>query len=181
MRTKLQLVGITSMFIASKYEEIYAPEIKDFTYITDNTYSKDELVSMESSILLALDFNLMISTPLLFFDRLSHLIGADDRVIALARYLLELSFLQISFLKHCPLLLATSSLYISNKLFRIEAIHWKDMLLNQVSFTESEIREAAKDLCKMYSSADEISYNAVKKKFADEKFGGISKATVCKR
>jgi hypothetical protein len=39
-RKKLQLVGVTSMLIASKYEEIYAPELRDFEVITNNTYSK---------------------------------------------------------------------------------------------------------------------------------------------
>ena len=28
------------MFLASKYEEMYAPEIGDFVYITDNAYTK---------------------------------------------------------------------------------------------------------------------------------------------
>ena len=27
------------MFIASKYEEIYAPEIRDFAYVTDSAYT----------------------------------------------------------------------------------------------------------------------------------------------
>ena len=40
-RTNLQLVGVTAMLIASKYEEIYAPEVRDFVYITDNAYTKD--------------------------------------------------------------------------------------------------------------------------------------------
>lgn len=40
MRSKLQLVGATSMYIAAKLEEIYPPEIGDFAYITDDTYSK---------------------------------------------------------------------------------------------------------------------------------------------
>jgi len=38
-RQQLQLVGVTAMFIASKYEEIYSPEVKDFAYVTDKTYS----------------------------------------------------------------------------------------------------------------------------------------------
>ena len=42
-RNSLQLVGVTAMFIASKYEEIYAPEVRDFVYITDNAYSKTEI------------------------------------------------------------------------------------------------------------------------------------------
>ena len=39
-KTRLQLVGVTALFIASKYEEIYPPELKDFIYITDRAYSK---------------------------------------------------------------------------------------------------------------------------------------------
>ena len=33
----LQLVGVTAMFIASKYEEMYPPEIGDFAFVTNNT------------------------------------------------------------------------------------------------------------------------------------------------
>lgn len=40
-RINYQLLGVTSMLIASKYEEIYAPEIRDFVYITDKAYSKE--------------------------------------------------------------------------------------------------------------------------------------------
>ena len=40
LRNKLQLVGVTAMLIASKYEEIYPPIVTDFVYITDNAYDK---------------------------------------------------------------------------------------------------------------------------------------------
>ena len=46
-RKKLQLVGVTSMFIASKYEEIYAPEVKDFAYVTDKAYTKKAILQCE--------------------------------------------------------------------------------------------------------------------------------------
>lgn len=46
-RTKLQLIGVTAMLIASKYEEIYAPEVRDFVYITDRAYTKEEILKME--------------------------------------------------------------------------------------------------------------------------------------
>ena len=39
-RNQLQLVGITAMMVAAKYEEMYAPEIVDFVYITDDCYNK---------------------------------------------------------------------------------------------------------------------------------------------
>jgi cyclin B len=56
-RSKLQLVGVTCMLIASKYEEIYAPEVRDFVYITDKAYSKEEILKMETVILTKLKFN----------------------------------------------------------------------------------------------------------------------------
>lgn len=43
LRSKLQLVGVTCMLIASKYEEINAPQVEDFVYITDSTYSAQEV------------------------------------------------------------------------------------------------------------------------------------------
>ena len=57
MRNKLQLVGVTAMLIASKYEEIYPPIVTDFVYITDNAYSKKEILEMEESILCSLEFS----------------------------------------------------------------------------------------------------------------------------
>lgn len=39
-RKRLQLVGVTSMLIGSKYEEIWAPEVNDFVYISDKAYTR---------------------------------------------------------------------------------------------------------------------------------------------
>lgn len=51
LRSKLQLVGVSSLFIACKYEEIYAPELKDFVYVCDHAYNKEEILEMEGRIL----------------------------------------------------------------------------------------------------------------------------------
>lgn len=50
LRRELQLVGITCMLIAAKYEEVRAPQIDDFCYITDNTYTHDEMLAMEQQV-----------------------------------------------------------------------------------------------------------------------------------
>ena len=57
-KNKLQLVGVTAMWIAAKYEEMYAPEVADFVYITDSAYSKAEIRAMECHMLKTLDFQL---------------------------------------------------------------------------------------------------------------------------
>lgn len=46
-RGKLQLVGVTGLMLASKYEEIYPPEVRDYVYICDNAYNRQEILDME--------------------------------------------------------------------------------------------------------------------------------------
>lgn len=50
-RQNLQLVGVAALFIASKYEELYPPEVRDFVYITDDTYTRHQIIEMEKHIL----------------------------------------------------------------------------------------------------------------------------------
>lgn len=69
MKARLQLVGVASMWIASKYEEMYAPEVADFVYITDNAYTKAEIRRMECQILKVLGFELGRPLPLHFLRR----------------------------------------------------------------------------------------------------------------
>lgn len=55
-RPKLQLVGVTSLLIASKYEEIYPPELRDLVYICDRAYTRSEVrwVTLRYSVLCSL-------------------------------------------------------------------------------------------------------------------------------
>lgn len=46
------------MLIATKYEEIYPPLLKDFVFITDNSYESQQILDMEKRILTELDFDL---------------------------------------------------------------------------------------------------------------------------
>lgn len=83
-RTKLQLVGITAMLVASKYEEIYPPSIDEFVYISDNTYTRDEVLRMESVLLTTLSFCLTCSTPWEFSRRFYMHTKIDKRTKALS-------------------------------------------------------------------------------------------------
>lgn len=68
-RKVLQLVGVAAMHIACKYEEIYPPESNDFVYITDNAYSKKELLETEYKILKTLNFNLTFVSAFRYLER----------------------------------------------------------------------------------------------------------------
>lgn len=68
VRAKLQLVGTAAMFIAAKYEEIYPPDVGEFVYITDSTYTKKQVLRMEQLILKVLTFDLCVPTTSVFLN-----------------------------------------------------------------------------------------------------------------
>lgn len=68
-RQNLQLVGVTAMLLASKYEEIYPPQIRDLVFITDRAYNREQILSMESTMANALQFRLTVPTTYCFLLR----------------------------------------------------------------------------------------------------------------
>ena len=78
MRTRLQLLAVAALLIASKYEEIYVPEISDFVFITDKAYTKEEILEMESSILRTLEFNITVPSSYRFLQRFCKVAKARD-------------------------------------------------------------------------------------------------------
>ncbi|KAK8962719.1 Cyclin-B1-1 [Platanthera guangdongensis] len=69
LRKELQLVGVISMLIACKYEEIWAPAVHDFSCISDCTYSGEKILDMEKRILNRIDWSLTFPTSYVFLVR----------------------------------------------------------------------------------------------------------------
>ena len=66
---KLQLVGITSLLIATKIEEYYPAEINKLLHLTENSYSRVDVVNLERVLLQILEFKVRLL--LLFLDFLN--------------------------------------------------------------------------------------------------------------
>ena len=80
-KDKLQLVGVTAMLIASKYEEIYFPQVQDFSYITDHSYSEDDIRRMEQFMLQTIGYRLGSPAAIHFLRRFSKLNQVSHIVI----------------------------------------------------------------------------------------------------
>lgn len=65
-RATLQLLGVTALWIASKFEEVYPPTLADFVDVTSHTYTAKQLKSMEAEVLKELQFTLMVPTAVTF-------------------------------------------------------------------------------------------------------------------
>lgn len=110
---KLQLVGITAMFIASKYEEVLSPHVQNFKHVADDGFSEDEILSAERYMLGVLQFNLSYPNPLNFLRRISKADNYDVQTRTLGKYMLEISLLDHQFIEHKPSLIAAASMYLA--------------------------------------------------------------------
>ena len=78
MRTRLQLVAVAALLIASKYEEIYVPDLKDFVFISDNAYTREEIIEMERSMLVKLEFSITTPSSYRFLQRFAKVAKVKD-------------------------------------------------------------------------------------------------------
>jgi hypothetical protein len=112
-RQKLQLVGVTSLLIACKYEEIYPPEVKDCVYITDRAYTRQDVLDMEAHIVKKLQFRMTVPTGHPFLVRYLHIIKATKLMKNLANYYMERMLQEYSTLSYRPSLVAAAAVCLA--------------------------------------------------------------------
>lgn len=150
-KKRLQLVGVVAMFIATKFEEISPPELPDWVYITDNAYTKDDVLLMECNMLSTLGFQIVVPTAAHFFEPLAVANGCDARHRSCAQYLLELGLLDIRMLQHKPSHIVGAALLLSNELLRRNT-PWPETMVHQSRQTEQSLRHCAEELRQLWKA-----------------------------
>ncbi|KDQ08743.1 hypothetical protein BOTBODRAFT_165516 [Botryobasidium botryosum FD-172 SS1] len=135
---KLQLVGVTAMFIAAKYEEIMAPSVKNFLYCADSTYDEKEILDAEKYVLRTIDWNLSYPNPIHFLRRASKADGYDFQVRTVAKYFIEIACVEWRLLGTVPSLVAASGIWLA-RLVLDRDDEWTPNLAHYSSYTEAEI------------------------------------------
>eukprot|EP00854_Cymbomonas_tetramitiformis_P010245 gene10245-12119_t len=162
VRSMLQLVGVTCMLIAAKYEEIYAPPVDDFCYITDNTYTHEQVLEMERKILEVLNFELVTPTTKTFVRRFLRAaeVESGSKVEFFAYYLSELTLLDYSFLKFHPSLAAASIVLLS--LFTVQRTGWTPTLEHYVGYKPSELQECTQAVNELFVGSKKSTLPAIR-------------------
>ena len=118
-KNRIQLLGTTCLWIASKLEEIFPPVMSDYVYITDNAYCNDEMISMESTILQMMNYNLYIPSPYTFLCHFVHALGLKrenrsfQERFCLASFILEIAMLRLESLDYLPSHMAAAALLLA--------------------------------------------------------------------
>ena len=170
-RAKLQLLGIASLLISCKSQEIYYPQTKEFINITDGAYVKNELIEMENNVLKVLNFNIVSPTSNDFYNIISKAFNFDKIQFYLGKYFLESSLVDYQMLKYSPSVIAVSCAYIVMKFFGIN--NYKILYSNDVIREESPqkiIKDAAREICFLVKNLSQSSLKAVKEKYSLSQF-----------
>lgn len=170
-RGTLQLLGVSSLLIASKCEEIYPPSIKDFTRITGNSYTKQQVILMEIEILKVLDYNLFFPLLFNFLENYSEIAQLDKRVKCIARYFSELALVEYYMLRYKPSVVAAACVYVAvNVTGNLEK--WE--ALWGVVGSEENVVICAKDLAVLGRAAPRHPLAGVREKYARTEHCGVA-------
>lgn len=66
VRKKLQLVGVTAMLLACKYEEVTVPVVEDLILISDRAYTRKEVLEMVNFLKSSLNLFLFFGRSIVF-------------------------------------------------------------------------------------------------------------------
>jgi len=181
-RAELQLVGVASLLLAFKHEELLAPKLSDLVSLTDKAYSETRILEAEAAMAKALGYRLAGPTALTFLARYLKAGGADRRCAWLAAYVAERTLQEYAMLAHLPSAIAAASVLVARRSLGEEA--WTPALAESSGYARSDLAACLRDLRVVLRCADALQpteclrtekdkLHAVRRKYALEDFGAV--------
>lgn len=166
-RKELQLVGISSMLLACKYEEIWAPEVNDFVCISDKAYAREQVLVMEKAILGKLEWYLTVPTPYVFLIRYIKASIPDQELENMVFFLAELGLMHYTtMISYSSSIMAASAVYAARRTLNMTP-PWSDTLRLHTGYSEDELMDCAKLLVGFHMAAEESKLKAVYRKYSN--------------
>lgn len=177
-RARLQLVGVSAMFLAAKVEEMFSPPASDFVYICNNAYTEKEIRAMELKIVRALQFRFTQPVAINFLRRFSKVGDVDILQHTLAKYCLEECLTSCSMVPVPGSKVAASSLYLSLLLLEppkdpVSSV-WNPTLTFYSGYTMEELLPTVKKIASILVKSPRSKLQAVRKKYTSAKLWRVS-------
>lgn len=174
-RSKLQLLGVSAIFVAGKFEEMMPPTLGDMIYVTDGAYQSKEVLRMEQQILRTLDWSLGRPLPLHFLRRNSKAAQADIVEHNLAKLVLELCLLDYPMAWVRPSEQAAAALCLSLRLFDREDQHrWGALMSHYGRYTEEALQPTIKRMAGLLLDAPKSTHKAPYEKYKHSRLERVS-------
>lgn len=167
---KLQLVGITCLFVSSKVEEIVAPSVSHFLHCADSSYTESEILLAERYVLKTIDWNLSYPNPMHFLRRISKADDYDVKSRTMGKYLLEVGTLEWRLLATPPSLVAAAATWLGRLILGNDK--WTPNHAHFSSYAESSIIPTANLMLNYILKP--IRHESFYKKYAGKRFMKVS-------
>ncbi|CAN1163130.1 CYCB2-4 [Linum perenne] len=170
VRKNLQLVGVTAMFVACKYEEVSVPIVDDLILISDKAYSRKEVLDMEKLMVNTLQFNMSVPTPYVFMRRFLKAAQSDKKLELLSFFLLELCLLEYEMLKFPPSLQSAAAIYTA-QCSLTGSSQWNKTQEWYTCYSEEQLMECSKLMVGFHQNSASGRLTGVHRKYNTSKFG----------
>ena len=146
-----QLIGLSSLHIAMKYNEIINHSIDDFVIVCDHAYNKTTIIEYENNIMNRLKYNFIIPTSLDFIRIYDMKIHSTTTQHWLSKYLILLTTLDSDFINCSPSFIASIALYCQRSLMHIKP-EWNDDIYEITGYSIISIYYYATKLLTIYTT-----------------------------
>lgn len=185
-RKNFQLLGITSLLISSKLNEIYTRKIEDHSFITNNSYSLDDIKHMEEEIAEALNFNFLVPSCLSFYEIIAKKFGISDDInkYNFGQFLMQTFLIDFHSLYFSYSTIAVASLLIVMKFYKMkdyklcyDTQFYSIKIKNENSSINDSyiIRECEQTICNVINEIINSKLTSTIRKYSNFEFYGLIK------
>ncbi|GMI89110.1 cyclin b3;1 [Hibiscus trionum] len=175
-KNEMQLVGLTTLLLASKYEDFWHPRVKDLISISAEAYTSEQMLKTEKLVLKNLKFRLNAPTPYVFMLRFIKAAQSDTKLEHLAFYLIELCLVEYEALKFKPSLLCASAIYLARCTLQMSP-SWTPLLRRHTRYDVSEIRDCAEMILRFQRAAKSGQLRVTFEKYTSKDLSGVAAIT----
>ena len=181
---KTELLLITSFLLASKYNEIDYVNMKETLQLSQNKFTKEQVVEMEIEILSKLDFEVLAPTMCEYFALFASYLNLSESKINYGLYILNIILVDFHMLEHPNFMLAMAVVTLITKKMDKNLVNLIKKILKEnkldrfLKIIEDEGNEGIIELCNkiklLYDTFLETKYKNIQDKFSETKYNGVS-------
>ncbi|KAL8172171.1 hypothetical protein V2J09_023975 [Rumex salicifolius] len=169
-RKKLQLVGVTAMLIACKYEEVSVPVVEDFIVISDRAYTREDVLQMERLMVNTLHFNLSAPTSYVFMQRFLKAAESNKKLELLSFFIIELCLVEYEMLRFPPSLLSAAAIFTAQCSIG-GYMKWTATCERHSGYSQFQLLECARLMVTLHQNAGTGKLTGVHRKYNTSKYG----------
>lgn len=164
---RFQLVGITALYIACKYEEIHCPALSDILYILDNEYTREDVLQAERFMINTLNFEISWPGPMSFLRRVSKADSYEYSIRSLSKYFLETTLIDPRLISSPPSWLAAGAYFLSRIVLKDD--QWSLKHVYYSGYTREQLLPLVLVICENCKDG-ESKHNSIWNKYSDLKY-----------